>query len=199
MLISIEKRLAYLAIPKTGTTAMHQALGKYCEIRFGRSPRTKHMNMRVFERFMMPYLREIGAGDTETVCVVREPVDWLGSWYRFRSKKGFQRSGKSTKDVSFEAFVEAYLDRPQPGFAKVGRIAGFVAGESGKPGVTHMFRYDNLPGMVRFLEERFGRDLRLPAANVSPPRTDAKLSPALMARLETERAEDFMIYADLAR
>ena len=80
MLISIDKRLAFLAIPKTGTTSMHKALGQHCEIRLrGARRATKHMSMRVFEEFMMPYLREIGAGVTETFCVVRELVDWLGA------------------------------------------------------------------------------------------------------------------------
>jgi Sulfotransferase family len=201
MLISIDKRLAYLAMPKTGTTSVQAALARYCEVRFGdlpprtrHSPRAKHMTMRAFERFMMPYLREIGAGDTETLCVIREPVDWLGSWYRFRSRPGFERTPKSTKGVSFAWFIEGYLAKPQPAYAKIGRMSGFVAGRSGKPAVTHMFRYDNLPEMVRFLEKRFGQEIELPKANVSPP-ADMQLPPALRARLETERAEDFELYA----
>jgi hypothetical protein len=197
MLISVEKRLANLAMPKTGTTAVQQAIHKYCDIQFSRSPRTKHMTMRVFERFMMPYLREIGAGDTETFCVIREPVDWLGSWYRYRSRPGFS-SAKSTRGVSFAEFVEAYLTHPQPAFARIGGASRFVVGRSGMPAVTHMFRYDNMVGMVRFLEERFGRGIRLPKANVSPER-DLELPSALRTRLETERAKDFSIYADLAR
>ena len=198
MLISIDKRLAFLAIPKTGTTSIEKTLGRHCEIRFGRSPRTKHMTLRVFERYMMPYLRSIGAGDTETVCVVREPVDWLGSWYRFRSRQGFSRGPKSTRGVSFAEFIEAHLASPSPAFASIGRQSGFVAGQSGKPAVTHMFRYDNLPGLVAFLGERFDKEFTLPKANVSPP-ADMQLPPTLRTRLETERAEDFALYADHAR
>ena len=33
-----------------------------------------------------------------------------------------------------------------------------------------MFRYENIPGMVRFLEERLGEEIRLPKVNVSPSR-----------------------------
>ncbi len=197
MLISIDKRLAFLAMPKTGTTALHKALAPHCEIRFGRAPRPKHMSMRVFEEFMLPYLREIGAGDTETVCVIREPIDWLGSWYRYRTQ--FRPKAKSTKGISFETFVEGYLEKPQPEYAKVGRPTRFVAGRSGKPAVTHMFRYENIPGMVAFLEKRFGKTIRLPEANVSPRGGEMALSPALRTRLETERAEDFALYADHAR
>ena len=63
---------------------------------------------------MLPYLREIGAGDTETVCVIREPIDWLGSWYRFRSRSSAPKA-KSTKGISFETFVEGYLDEAAAG------------------------------------------------------------------------------------
>jgi hypothetical protein len=199
MLISIEKRLAYLAMPKTGTTSLQKALGQHCEIRFGRSPRAKHMSMRVFEEFMLPYLRQIGAGDTETFCVIREPVDWLGSWYRYRSRLKLNKAPRSTKGMSFETFVEGYLAKPQPEYAKVGRPTRFVAGMSGTPAVTHMFRYENIPGMVAFLETRFGERIRLPKANVSPRGGEMTLPPALRARLESERAEDFALYADHAR
>ena len=198
MLISIDKRLAYLAMPKTGTTSLQTVLGRHCEIRFGRSPRAKHMSMRVFEQFMMPYLRQIGAGDTETFCVIREPIDWLGSWYRYRSRLKQNKAPRSTKGISFEAFVEGYLAKPQPEFAKVGRPSRFVAGVSGKPAVTHMFRYENLPGVVQFLEKRFGETIQLPKVNVSP-KGETMLPPALRTRLETERAEDFALYADYAR
>lgn len=198
MLISVDKRLGFLALPKTGTTSIETALEPHCEIRFGRAPKPKHMTMRAFERFMLPYLEHIGAGDTETVCVVREPVDWLGSWYRFRAKPGFARGPKSTRGISFAEFIEGYLARPQPAPSEVGRQSGFVAGRSGRPAVTHMFRYENLPALVGFLEQRFGRDIKLPKVNVSPP-ADMQLPPALRARLETERAEDFALYADHAR
>lgn len=198
MLVSIPHRLAYLAMPKTGTTALQRVLGPHCDIRYGRSPRAKHMTMRAFQRFMLPYLRRIGVEEVETVCVVREPVDWLGSWYRYRSRDALDGSDKSTRGMSFAAFVEAYLEPVPPPFAKVGRMSRFVAGRGGKPAVTHLFRYDNLPGLERFLAERFRRTLALPALNVSP-KAALELPAALRTRLETELAADFALYADRAR
>jgi hypothetical protein len=198
MLVSLSHRLAYLAMPKTGTTALQRALAPHCDIRYGRSPRAKHMTMRTFQRFMLPYLRKIGVDDVETVCVVREPVDWLGSWYRYRSREALDGSDKSTKGVSFAAFVEAYLEPNQPPFAKVGRMSRFVAGKGGKPAVTHLFRYDNLPGLERFLAKRLKARLELPKINVSP-RAELELPSPLRTRLEAELAADFALYADRAR
>ena len=130
--------------------------------------------------------------------MIREPVDWLGSWYRYRSRPGFDHARKSTQGVSFAEFVEGYLTSPSPSLPRSAGASRFVVGKSGKPAVTHMFRYENIPGMVRFLEERFGREIRLPKVNVSP-KGNLELPSALRTRLETERAEDFAIYADHAR
>ena len=195
MLVSFHARLAYLALPKTASQAFERALDPLCDIRFVRPPRVKHMTARTFERFVRPYLARIGAGDIETFCVVREPVDWLGSWYRYRTRAGNDGSATDTSGVSFAAFVEGYLATPQPRFAVgLGSIAGFTAGRGGGPAVAHMFRYDNLPAAADFLRARFGRKIELPTVNVSP-KAELELPPELRARLERERAADFAVYA----
>jgi Sulfotransferase family len=198
MLVSISRRLAYLAMPKTGTQSLERVLTPLCDIRYGGLPRVKHMTLQTFERFVRPYLEALGAGDTETLCVIREPVDWLGSWYRYRGRAALDGLPNSTKHMSFAEFVEAYLRRPTPPFARVGRISRFVAGASGGPGVTHMFRYENLAGVTRFLSDRFETRIVLPRVNVSS-RAPLELPAALRARLETELSEDFALYADHAR
>jgi hypothetical protein len=198
MLVSVSRRLAYLAMPKTGTQSLERALAPLCDIRYGGLPRVKHMTLQTFERFVRPYLEALGAGDTETLCVIREPVDWLGSWYRYRGRAALDGHPNSTKDLSFAEFVEAYLNKPTPPFARVGRISRFVAGASGGPGVTHMFRYENLAGVTRFLSDRFETAIVLPRVNVSS-RARLDLPAALRARLETELSEDFALYADHAR
>lgn len=198
MLISIDRRLAYLAMPKTGTTALEQVLTPLCDIRYGGPPRVKHMSMKAFQRYMRPYLtKKLGIRNVETLCVVREPADWLGSWYRYRQRKK-ARTATDTRAMSFAAFVEAYLATPQPSFAKLGGNAKFTTGFKGKT-VTHLFRYESMPAVEAFLSERFGQAITLPRVNVSPRGEDLVLPPALRARLESERAADFAVYADLAR
>ena len=41
------------------------------------------------------------------VALMREPVDWLGSWYRYRQRDGMARPQNSTREISFDAFVRA--------------------------------------------------------------------------------------------
>ena len=197
MLISTRHRLAYLALPKTGTSSLEAALAPLCDIRFVGSPRVKHMTLRTFERFMLPYLSRIGVERVETVCVIREPLDWLGSWYRYNGRHAIRKEPRSTRGVSFAAFVEGWLADPQPPYATLGRPSRFVAGRDGAPAVTHLYRYEDLPALVRFLGARFGTALELPALKTSR-RAALELPPALRRRLEDERAEEFALYASLA-
>lgn len=196
MLVSTQHRLAYLALPKTGTSSLEAALSPLCDIRFVGSPRVKHMTAQTFHRFMVPYLKRIGVQEVETVCVVREPVDWLGSWYRYLARGAIRHSPRSTRSLSFAQFVEGYLSTPQPPYATVGRPAHFVGARKGKPLVTHLYRYEDLPQLVRFLRDRFGTRFDLPSLKVSP-RADLVLPPELRRRLETECAAEFELYASL--
>ncbi len=134
MLVSLDRRLAYLALPKTGTTSIEKALEPLCDIRFGRSPRAKHMTMSSFERFVLPYLRQLGMDAVETVCVIREPVGLARKLVSLSRRGLAQELPKSTRGVSFAEFVEAYLAKPQPPFAKIGRPSRFVAGKGGTQG-----------------------------------------------------------------
>lgn len=198
MLVSIRRRLAFIAVPKTGTQSLESVLVPKCDLVFGGMPQTRHMTMRTYERFVQPYLETLGAGDTETFCVVRDPVDWLGSWYRYRSRDGLKKAEKTTGHVSFAEFVEAYLEKTPPAFARLKPMTAFVIGRSGKPAVDHMFRYNDLGAMTDFLSDRFRARIALPRINVSPS-GELALPPALRARLENERPADFTLYADLAR
>ncbi len=104
---------------------------------------------------------------------------------------------KSTKGLSFDAFVEGYLADPQPEFANVGSQGRFLVPERG-PGADRLFRYDDMASFVRFLEDRLDCEITLPRLSVSPPgATD--LSPAIETRLRDAFGRDFALYASLGR
>ena len=196
MLISLKEKLAVLAMTKTGSTSVEAALAPYCDIIFTKDPQTKHMNLRRFERFLRPYLKSAGHGRVETCCLFREPVDWLGSWYRYRSRPALKGNPNSTAEISFAAFVHAYLSDEQPDFARVGRQSEFVSDKSGQIGIAHLFAYENFDQYARFLGDRFSRPLDIGTANRSPS-GDLYLPPDLRSRLEEALSADFEIHAGL--
>ncbi|MFQ5437654.1 MAG: sulfotransferase family 2 domain-containing protein [Paracoccaceae bacterium] len=197
MLILWNEKLAILAVPKTGTTAIEAALAPFAAMTYMRPPGVKHMTLRRFDRFIRPYLEKSGMSDVETFALMREPMDWLGSWYRYRRRDQIKGSEKSTSNVSFEEFVRAYLQPGnRPAFADLGSQARQLCGKGGNIGVDHLFRYEEMDKAVRFLSARLGRNIALEKSNVSQP-MDLSLSPDLAARLRQHFASDLEIYASI--
>ena len=192
MIASIRHCVALLAMTKTGTTAVESTLAPHCDIVMSGAPGLKHMTLKKFNRFVRPILTSADS-DIETVCVVREPLDWLGSWYRYRRRSGIPNPYKSTAHVSFAEFVEAYLLPEPPQFARVGYPSKFVESAEGQMGVDHLFRYEEFDAFTAFLETRFKRPLAFARRN-SSPKMALDLPKNLKIRLETERATDFDLY-----
>jgi hypothetical protein len=157
-----------------------------------RPPVLKHTTVRRFHRFLGPYF-EIASGQPFVVtALMREPRDWLGSWFRYRQRDDLADSNKSTQGVSFDEFVQAYCSEHPPEFASVGSQAAFLKPRK-QQGVDHLFRYEDLPGFIAFLEDRLGCQITLPRLNVSPPGI-LDLTPMTASRLRQFSAEDFSLY-----
>jgi Sulfotransferase family len=194
MLVFWEQRLAFLATPKTGSTAIAAALESLASVSIQRPPLLKHTTVHRYRRFIGPYL-EAASKDTFTlVALMREPTDWLGSWYRFRQREETEPA-KSTRDMSFDDFVRAWCQDPRPDFADVGSQGKFLRPRQGV-GVDRLFRYEAIGTFVQFLEDRLGCEILLPRLNVSPEGA-TELSPATAALLRATAVEDFALYDTL--
>jgi hypothetical protein len=194
MLVFWDQRLAFLATPKTGSTAIATALESLAAVSIQRPPLLKHTTVYRYRRFIGPYL-EAASQDTFTlVALMREPRDWLGSWYRYRHREGIEPS-RSTQGMTFDAFVRAWCEDPRPEFADVGSQARFLRPRQGV-GVDRLFRYEEIDSFVHFLEDRLGCEIILPRVNVSPPgATD--LAPETLALLQKVAADDYAMYETL--
>jgi len=196
MLVFWDQRLAFLATPKTGSTSIEVALGSLASLVIQRPPVLKHTTVHRYHRFLGPYLAA-ASGHEFTVCaMIREPRDWLGSWYRFRSRPDQTEPGKSTAAKSFDEFVRAWCTDPQPEFAAVGSQARFLKARGGM-GVNHLFAYDRIDLFVDFLEERLGCEIVLPRVNVSP-KGSTELDPATERLLRATATDDFALYSSVA-
>ena len=191
MLVFWDQRLAFLATPKTGSTSIEVALGSLAAVVIQRPPILKHTTVHRYHRFLGPYLAAASGYEFEVCAMIREPRDWLGSWFRFRSRDDVEAT-KSTVGKSFDAFVRSWCADPQPEFAAVGSQARFLKPRGGL-GVNHLFAYDRIDRFVDFLEERLGCEIVLPRVNVSPA-GDMELDPATERLLETTAPDDFALY-----
>lgn len=193
MLVFYKERLVMLCVPKTGTTAYQSALRARADIVVSDPPELKHAPLYRYNRFFRPMFQKVCDTEMETLAVVREPVDWLGSWYRYRRRPFMQDHPNSTRNLSFDEFVEGYLQGQRPGFANVGSQSRFLEPRPNGTAITHLFRYDSQDRIIAFLAGRLGCEISLARENVSPE-MDLSLSDRVARRLRNRCAEEFALY-----
>lgn len=193
MLVFWKQRLVMLAVPKTGTSAYESALAPYASMSVLDPPELKHAPVYRYNRFFRPMFEKMGVDHMDLLAVIREPVSWLGSWYRYRQRPFLAGKPTSTKNLSFDDFVDAYCQDDRPAFANVGSQSKFVEPRPNGTAVSHLFRYEDQDRLVRFLEGRLNITLDLPRTNVSA-RVDLDLNPEIAARLRRASAADFDLW-----
>jgi len=197
MLILWKENIAFLAVPKTGTTAIETALAPFASVIFQRPPSAKHITHQRFNRFIRPYLNKEGKEGIETLALMREPVSWLGSWYRYRQRPELAGSQNSTRNLSFDDFVTSYLlTENRPAFANLGTQARQLSKSKTALGIDHLFRYENIEKFLDFIEDRVGVRLELSQYNVSE-KMDLQLSTSVAAHLRRVHAYDFDVYESI--
>ena len=192
MLVFSEQSLAFIAVPKTGSTALELALKPRADIIL--TKRRKHLSARRFHRRIAPFLAEEFGVTPERFAVIREPEEQLRSWYRYRARKAKSGSDFSTRAVSFDAFVRQVIRETPPPFAAVGSQLAMLTAEDGAVLVHHLFAHETPSRLLDFLGERFGEEIEVKRRNVSPP-VPAELEPATRRALRHARAAEFELYA----
>lgn len=198
MLVFWKQKLVFLSVPKTGTTAYEAALAPMASLSVQDPPELKHAPLYRYNRFFRPMFDKVGGEQMETLAVVREPVSWLGSWYRYRKRPFLSGRANSTENVSFDEFVQAYCRGDAPAFARVGSQAKFLEPRPNGVQLTHLFRYEAPDHLINFLEERLETKLQVERKNVSP-NLETELEPATLRKLKRKYAADFALWESSAR
>ena len=196
MLLFWREKLVLLSVPKTGTTAIEKALAGNASMIISDPPELKHAPVYRYNRFFRPMFEKACKAEMETFAMMREPISWLGSWYKYRQRPFLDGKQSSTANISFDYFVLAYMKGDKPPFANVGSQAKFLEPRPNGTKVDHLFKYEDTASWVGFLENRFQRSLAFERLNVSaggPP----KLSPKVEERLRQKLPEEFELWEQL--
>lgn len=195
MLVFWDEKLVFLAVPKTGTTAIEGALAPSASMVLRGPPQLKHSPVYRYKRFLQPLFAQGGGQpDMETFAMVRNPIDWLGSWYRYRARDEIAGTQNSTKDISFDDFIIEYCKGQPASFANVGSQATFLLLGDKSVGVTHLYQYEAMHKALHFLKTRLKKDeIILKRKNVSPPMA-LTISEDVEARLRDRRAIEFSVW-----
>ncbi|MGJ8623923.1 MAG: gamma-glutamyl kinase [Yoonia sp.] len=197
MLVFWKENLVLLSVPKTGSTALQAALAPRASMVLRHPPYLKHAPCYRYKRFLKPFFVQAGGQNPEVMAVVRNPISWLSSWYRYRTRDDLIGQENSTRDVTFDEFVLEYCKGQPADFANVGSQNKFLRINDNEVGAQHLFQYEQWDILIAFLEERLGRTIATKQKNVSP-QFDLTLSPAVEERLRDKRRAEFEIW-DLAK
>jgi len=196
MLIFWKQKLAFLAVPKTGTSAYAQALGPIASLSIQDPPELKHAPLIRYNRFIRSMYDIVCNTQLDTMAVIREPISWMGSWYRYRQRPFLKGKPTSTQDISFDTFVRGYLQSSPPAYAHIGSQARFITPRAGTPPVTYLFRYENQSRLREFLEHRLGTKIQIPRHNASS-QTKLNLSPCVEGDVLEKYQADFNLWHSL--
>lgn len=197
MLYFRKQNLVLFATPKTASTALEAALAPHADIVLQGEAQIKHCTFHRYKWRLEKFISIFASTPPETVALIREPVDWLSSWYRYRHGNWLEGTPRSTRGISFDDFVTGYMTDPKPEFAAVGSQAAFLTHPHKPEHVQTLFRYDALSEFQRWLEERLECPLDLPELNVSP-RMETSLDPVKTQQLRQFLAQEYALY-DAAR
>lgn len=177
MLASVDHGFVLLSNRKCGSTALERAYRPHAEFKVLGTPRWKHLGYRTFKEIFGDFFERNGC---EVFVVAREPRDLLMSWYRYRTREALRGEPQFTGDIPFETFFREWSLETPPPRAAVEDQSAFLLDAAGALPPVRYYRYRDIPALVRRLNALVGREVEVPAANVSPAMAVA-LDPALAA------------------
>lgn len=191
MLVFLRHKITFLATPKTGTTAVEMALKPRAEIVFSKN--RKHITALRYTNKIAPFLEDTFGVRPASVAVMREPVDQIRSWYKYRSQKRLDGTKVSTKGISFDQFVREVVSNEPPERAQIGRQFNFLTDGKTQIMADHIFAYEAQETFLMFMSEHLQHPVEIAQKNVSPV-IETHLGDDTMALLREARAEDFLLY-----
>ena len=199
MHLSTKFEFAFICVPKCASTAIEAAIQPYCNVSLGGHPSLKHMPYHEAQGRIFQYHEKRIKSRLETFCVMRDPLDWICSWYRYRKRTEFSNpkhrdANKSTKEINLKDFIHEYcktgIRRP---FARIRNQSHFICETNGKPGPDFIFSFNNLNMLESFLTEKVGQEIRLTEKNTSP-KESIDIADVEKEMLKDKLAEDFRLY-----
>ena len=146
-------------------------------------PSLKHLNYRGYERHIVPLIEKasnIKGSDIKVYCMMREPVEWLRSWWRYRQREqlsdpGHDRHESFTGNINFQEFFDLWLDggtRP----ANVGSQTTFFMNKRREIPDINIFKFEDIGALIAALEEEVSAKLKVPTLNTSPEKEADEIS-----------------------
>lgn len=193
MLISRFPPIVFFAVPKTGSVSIETAFAPHFDMVMSKNPSLKHMTVRTYDASLRHFVSRRVAKGPVKLAVVREPLDWILSWHRYRTRPEIDGKPASSRGVSADDFVLSYMSEEPAPYARIGSQYEFLHNKAGDLGVDQLYRFDDLSPLVAYLNKRLRVDVSIDHLNASPTVTDV-VSPDVAAAYRAYAAKDFALY-----
>lgn len=153
MIVSTEKQFIFVAVPKTGSSSIEKALGKYSDEELEEG-KTKHTRLRDIPLLLKePYYK---------FCFFRNPWDRMVSLFHYHQRQGDIFFSRGYRDVGFEewlkkAAVAGILEKQFDYITNKGRLVADVA----------VYKFEEMKDSWNHICETLGVEGKLPHINKS--------------------------------
>ena len=174
------RNISFVAVPKTATIAVEKAFSPYAR---GYVPHT-HEPVDVVKR----------EGGQDCLGVIRNPHDWIASYYLYLKHSPYFHSAKSVWGIggkSFEQFVGRFCDGQHLWPEPLRLQSMYLVCNRAK--TEFIYRYDQLSDAVSHMSAACGERPTIGRHNVSQ-KEDVKLSRKMASLFEAAASEDFDLY-----
>lgn len=197
MLISVENRFVFVANTKTASTSIEHALWPHADIFRGGTSDRKHLPLReIYPTYDFLFSQPEHLPDSYfKFGVMRHPVEWISSWYRYR--KGDKVDSPLPEDMDFESF---WRKRDwniiwHDGLRNLQRR--MFCDTNGDVLADVIIPYYRLEEMLGQICTGLKIDAVLPKKNVSTIKWHTVVPPEMRSEVEAFYAEDFELWRRL--
>ena len=189
MLLSLNRKFIFVANLKSASSAIEAALAPKADIRFTQTQFGKHEPLSVISQRYAWVKKYVPYEEFYVFAVIRDPIDYLLSLYNSHHKDEFDGRIHSTKNMSFDEFLDVWCGRSWQAKPQHLRFTD----SHGRFKLSHLVLYDNLADEFGQICARLKLGwVELPQRNLSPEVLNrADLTTAQIDLIKSRYAEDY--------
>jgi len=189
-----DKPFIFIANTKAASTSIHECdeIVRDCEIRIWHSHFGKHLGVKWIKHRYDFIFDVVPFSKFSIVMIVREPVDWFMSWYRYRQTGALRTHERTSLGLSPEQF---FFEKFKDDNITQSRL---LDGADDTENFVLMRFGKHLPDDFKVVSKQLGwpQDIQLPHQNKSNSLQDnaSGLSDAFIEELKSHYADDFALW-----